>query len=61
MVGSKDDQGENTIYVKDGLYTRYYGGVFLSNKVLSAHHDYGELAYVDDRVAGGRCKCHGNR
>jgi hypothetical protein len=61
MVGSKDDQGEKTIYVKDGLYTRYYGGVFLSNKVLSAHHDYGELAYVDDRVAGGRCKCHGNR
>lgn len=42
----------------ENIYLGYYGGIYLSNQVLGAHYDYGELAYGDDKK-GGRCNCHG--
>ena len=60
LVHSKNDLGTATILytTEEGFNIVFYSEMFLDNDVLMAHHEYGELTYVDEAV-GGRCNCHG--
>ena len=55
---------ENSFYTTEHMGEKInltlYKDAFLSNDVLSAHHDYGDLTYGDEDM-GGRCSCHGIR
>ena len=64
MLSTKESLGDaswfTTEIMGEQFYLTSYGGHYLSNKVLSAHYDYGVLTYGDDDTTGRTyCYCHG--
>ena len=54
MINQNYDPNSNDADKK--FPVEFYGASYCSNAIKSAHHDYGELTYIE---GGKGCKCHG--